>query len=181
MFKKIASNTFILLIIAFVLFQLGRYFYFQPSVIQGEDSPNFTAELLNGEEMQLSDLRGKYVLVDFWGSWCAPCRRENPQLVQFQQKYKDTPFKKANGLEVVSVAIERREASWKKAIQADGLNWKYHILDKATDMRFFDSPIAGIFGVKEVPSKFLLNEKGQIIAVNKSFKEMDELLQKRVR
>lgn len=181
MLKKILSNSFVILIVTFAIFQVGRYFYFQPSVIQGENSPNFSAQLITGEQMQLSDLQGKYVLVDFWGSWCAPCRRENPQLVQFYKKYKDTPFQKADGLEVVSVAVERREASWKKAIQADGLNWKYHIMDKATDMRFFDSPIANLFGVKEVPSKFLLNEKGQIIAVNKSFKEMDEMLASRIK
>lgn len=181
MLKKILSNSVIVIIAGFLFFQVGRYFYFQPDVVQGEGAPNFKAQILTGEEMELSDLRGNYVLVDFWGSWCGPCRKENPQLVQFYNKYKNATFAEASGFEVVSVAIERNADRWKRAIEKDGLNWKYHVMDATTNMRFFNSPIAEEFGVKEVPSKFLLNEKGQIMGVNLSFEEMDKLLQKRLR
>ena len=180
MVKKILSNSFLVIAVGILLFYIGRYFYFQPDVIQGERAPNFKAQIISGEEMELSDLRGKYILVDFWGSWCGPCRKENPQLVQFYNKYKKATFADADGFEVVSVAIERKAERWKKAIEKDGLNWKYHIMDTATDLRFFNSPIAAEFGVKEVPSKFLLNPKGQIIGVNLSFEEMNKLLQKRL-
>ena len=91
-------------------------------------------------------------------------------------------FKEGNGFEVVSVAIEteKRDRAWKKAIERDGLSWSYHIMDKATNLRFFDSPIAGLYGIKEVPSKFLINPQGAIIGVNLSFPEMEKLLNKRL-
>ena len=98
----------------------------------------------------------------------------------FYKKYNATQFKDSGNFEVVSVAIEtkKRERSWKKAIEKDELIWPYHIFDEATSLRFFDSKIAGLYGVKEVPTKFLLNPDGAIIGVNLSFEEMEKLLDK---
>ena len=168
-----------LLVVVLLAYGVGRHFYFKPRYINGEAAPDFSTTTINGQPFALSDLRGHYVLVDFWGSWCAPCRKENPQLVDFYQKYQNATFQDAEGFEVVSVGIERSPQSWKNAIQRDGLNWPYHVMDENQDMRFFDAKIAGLFGIKEVPSKYLLNPTGEIIGVNLSFEQMDNLLKRR--
>lgn len=178
--KKISFNTLlnIMLVGVAVLF-IGRYFYFKPKFIKGEPVPNFEATIMNGETMQLSDLRGKFVLVDFWGSWCGPCRMQNPHLVQLYDKYNQAKFKNADGFEIVSIGVERDERRWKNAIAKDNLKWKYHILDLTSSMKFFNSDLAKIFGVKELPSTYLLNEKGVIMGVNVPPGELDQILDKK--
>ena len=178
---KITFNTLLnILLVGMIALFIGRYFYKQPSFVNGESTPDFTAMTINGEQLQLSGLRGNYVLLDFWGSWCGPCRQENPGLVQLYDKYQNTSFQQAESFVVVSIGIEENESRWRRAIERDGLHWPHHILDKATSLRFFDSELAQQFGVKQVPTKYLLNEKGLIIAVNPSVKELDRLLGERV-
>jgi len=155
---------------------IGRYIYKKPNVDPGEMAPPVTGQLLSGEAFELSDLKGSIILVDFWGSWCGPCRRENPHLVALYKKYENVKFKNADGFKIVSVGIERNEGRWKKAIQSDQLYWPHHIMDKVTNFKFFDSAIAKGYGVTEVPSKFLLNTDLQTIGVNQSIAELDEWL-----
>lgn len=169
-----------LIVIILLAYGIGRYLYFKPKFINGEAAPQFTAQNIDGREFSLADLSEHYVLIDFWGSWCAPCRKENPELVAFYNKYKDVTFSDAKGFEVVSIGIERNAQSWKNAIERDGLHWRYHIMDENKDMRFFDAKIAGLFGIKEVPSKYLLNQKGEIIGVNLSYDAMARLLDQRM-
>ena len=171
-FNMLLNFLILILLAVFV----GRYFYFQPKFDNGEDLPDFTATLLNGENIKLSDLRGKYVLVDFWGSWCGPCRAENPRLVELYKNYGQSKFKEAEGFEILSVGIEKNEKRWKKAIQRDGLFWKYHVLDLTESFKFFDSKIASEFGVKQLPSKYLLDKNGVIIRVDPSIQELNTLL-----
>ena len=178
---KITFNTILNILLAgMIALFIGRYFYKQPSFVNGELTPDFTATTITGEQLQLSSLRGNYVLLDFWGSWCGPCRQENPGLVQLYDKYQNTSFQQAESFVVVSIGIEENESRWRRAIERDGLHWPHHILDTATSLRFFDSELAQQFGVKQVPTKYLLNEKGLIIAVNPSVKELDRLLGERV-
>jgi thiol-disulfide isomerase/thioredoxin len=169
--NKLLNILLVLLIIGYA----GYYFYKLPKYSNGQKAPQFKAELLNGDSFNLSDLEGKYVLIDFWGSWCGPCRRENPQLVDLYNKHNNSIFTDASGFEVVSIGVENREASWKTAIQKDGLEWPYHIAQTER----FKSPIVSQYGVKEIPTKYFLNEKGEIIGVNLDIAEIDRMLERR--
>lgn len=168
------------LIIAVVLLIIGRYFYMKPRFINGEQVPVIQAQLKNGQAFDLSDLRGQYVLLDFWGSWCGPCRKENPELVELNKAFGSKAFKDAEGFSIVSIGVEDNAARWERAIEQDRLDWPYHIMDTARSLRFFDGKIANDFGVKQVPTKYLLNPQGQIIAVDPSVAEVRERLRARL-
>ena len=172
--KKLSWLIIPLLVLG--IFMGGKYFYFKPKYINGEKASDFTAQLISGESFKLSDMNGKYVVLDFWGSWCGPCRQENPSIVALYHEYKDKKFKDASGFDIISVAIETNERSWKAAIQKDGLVWPTHI----AEMQRFKSPIVMQYGVREIPTKYLLNPKGQIISVNPSAHELDQLLKNRL-
>jgi len=151
-----------------ILGYLGYKWYQLPGFSQGDDLPDFSATLLDGKEFTLSDLRGDYILVDFWGSWCGPCRKENPELVKLYHEYKDSSV----GFHIVSVAIETKKEKCVAAIKEDGLVWPYHIvlLDR------FQSELAKTFKVREIPTKYLLSKEGSIISVNPSFEEIRQVL-----
>ena len=170
------NKLFIGLIAGFAIYALVRYLYMKPKFRNGEEIPVISANLMSGEAFNIEDLKGKYVLVDFWGSWCGPCRVENPSLVALYDKYHGKTFKKAADFEIVSIAIETDEAKWKRAIAKDNLHWPYHIVQ----LNRFSSPIAKEFGVREIPTKYLLNEKGQIISVNATMDVLDRLLADRI-
>lgn len=175
--KKIALSTLIPLL-AIGLFVGGRYWYFQPKFVAGATAPTFTGKLLSGKDFNLKELQGSYVLLDFWGSWCGPCRAENPGIVALYDKYHQAKFRKAQGFEIVSIGIEKNPEAWQAAIEKDNLHWSYHLLDQAESLRFFDSKVAGIYQIRQVPTKFLLNPKGVIIAVDPSLEEVSGLLER---
>jgi thiol-disulfide isomerase/thioredoxin len=155
-----------------LLVYLGFKIYQAPRFNDGEVAPGFQAELINGESFSLSDLNGKYVLLDFWGSWCGPCRQESPDLVKLYETFFSKTFIDAEGFEIVSIAIETNETRWKKAIASDNLNWPHHIVQ----LDRFAGPIAREYGVREIPTKYLLNTRGEILMVNPPFEELDKFL-----
>jgi peroxiredoxin len=122
----------------------------------GALAPDLAFENPEGKILKLSDLRGKVVLLDFWAAWCRPCRMENPNVVSMYKKYN------SKGFEVFSVSLDRDKASWVKAIQDDGLIWPNHV----SDLKQWQSQAAKIYGVSSIPSTFLIDKEGKIIAKN---------------
>ena len=116
----------------------------------------------NGEEMNLFDIKNKLILIDFWASWCGPCRRENPNLVDAFKKYNKTKFKDGNGFEIYSLSLDKNQEAWLKAINQDQLFWEYHV----SDLGGWQSEGSQKYNIKSIPSNVLINDKGVIIAKN---------------
>ena len=116
----------------------------------------------NGEKMSLSKIKDKLVLIDFWASWCGPCRRGNPNLVDAYRKYNKTKFKDGNGFEIYSLSLDKNEDAWVKAINQDQLFWEYHV----SDLGGWQSEGSNKYNIRSIPSNVLVNGKGIIIAKN---------------
>ena len=121
----------------------------------GNIAPDFTLNDLNGKEVNLSELRKKYVLIDFWGSWCGPCRRSNPKMVELYKKLK----RKKENVEFISIAVnERNEDAWKKAIINDNLTWT-----QLNDAYSYPNSIAVQYAIRGVPTCILISPDGKIL------------------
>lgn len=173
---KLINKVLNILLVLIVAGYIGWFFYKQPKYDSGELASEFSATLKDGSAFHLQDLKGKYVLLDFWGSWCGPCRRENPSLVALYNETRNMTFKASGGFEIVSIAIETKRESWEKAIQSDGLSWKYQI----GEFERFKSPIATLYGVKEIPTKYFISPDGRILMVNPSIQEIKSYLDEQV-
>lgn len=144
----------IILFVAIVFFG-GYYIHFRVSAPErGDLAPEIEATLTNGDTFKLSDYKGKYVLLDFWGSWCAPCRSELPHLVKLEREL-------SNELVVVSVALEKSPDNWMQIVEKFGMNWETQIVEESSIVML--SPIARAYGVSEIPTKFLISPKGELL------------------
>lgn len=121
----------------------------------GKPAPDFTLPDVNGKMVSLSSFKGKYVLVDFWASWCGPCRQENPNVVAAFNQFKDKNFT------VVGVSLDRNKDAWLQAIQADQLTWTH-----VSDLKYWDSMVVPLYGIDGIPYNVLLDPSGNIIAAN---------------
>lgn len=119
----------------------------------GSPAPEITLNTPEGKPMSLSSLKGKYVLLDFWASWCGPCRKENPNVVKLYNQYKD------KGFEIFSVSLDKDKDQWIKAIQADKLTWTH-----VSDLMFWGSPVVKAYNVQGIPMTYLLDKEGKILA-----------------
>ncbi|MEP6646089.1 MAG: TlpA disulfide reductase family protein [Saprospiraceae bacterium] len=154
----------------------GRAYFLKPHLVQGQKASDITAQLADGTLFTLSDLKGKYVLLDFWGTWCGPCLQSHPALVQLYNQFHGKAFKDASDFEIVSVAVEASDRNWIQVIKTDGLRWPYHILAS----HLFESPVVKAYNVKQLPTKFLLNPEGIIIGVDPSMSQITKVLQSRL-
>lgn len=126
----------------------------------GDIAPEIEMQSPDGKTLKLSDLRGKIVLIDFWASWCGPCRRENPNVVAAYKKYEKAKFKNAKGFEIFNVSLDKNATAWKRAIEQDQLTWKYHV----SDLKGWNNEAAKKYGVRSIPTNFLIDAEGKIIS-----------------
>jgi thiol-disulfide isomerase/thioredoxin len=157
-------------------FYLAKHFYLKPRNITGDKASEISGQLPDGSAFSLNSQKGKYVLLDFWGSWCGPCRETHPQLVELYNRFHDQRFKDSDGFEIVSIAVEQNRENWMAAIQSDGLSWPYQLITIGD----FETPIIKSYNVKQIPTKFLINPLGIIIAVDPTIDEVAKILQTKI-
>lgn len=134
----------------------------QPNV--GDKAKEITLPDAKGKNINLSSLKGKVVLIDFWASWCVPCRKKVPEIKKTYSKFKP------KGFEIYGISLDDDATSWKQALKEDRITW-LHVNDAKGD-------VAGLWNVNYIPNTFLLDKTGKIIAINPSLEELNTLLQK---
>jgi peroxiredoxin len=131
----------------------------------GDIAPAIFCKNPKGEEVSLASFNGKYVLLDFWASWCGPCRRENPTVVQAYKDFHSDKF------EILGVSLDNSREAWEKAIEKDGLTWP-----QVSDLAGWQSEIAAKYAVRSIPANFLIDPQGKIIAKNLRGEELAKKL-----
>lgn len=140
------------------------------SVQIGQPAPEFTINSIDGKPIKLADFKGKYVMLDFWASWCMPCRQENPNVVKAYHTYKDKNFS------ILGISLDEDVVAWKNAIAADKLTWAH-----VSDLKGFESPTAALYAIEAIPSSFIIDPTGKIIAKNLRGEELASFLSKTLR
>ncbi len=134
----------------------------------GQAAPDIALPNPNGKIMKLSNLKGKVVLLDFWASWCGPCRAANPSVVRLYNQFK------GKGFEVYSVSLDKTKDAWKNAIQQDGLIWENHV----SDLKFWQSEAAQLYQVTAIPQQFLIGRDGKIAGVAQPGSSIEKQIEK---
>ncbi len=140
---------------------------FDSKTVVGKEAPDFSLPDTSGRPVKLSSFRGKYVLLDFWASWCAPCRADNPNIVKAYKQYHD------KGFEILSVSLDKEDArkQWLKAIYKDELTWTH-----VSDLKYWNSIVVPLYGIRGIPQNFLIDPEGRIIARSLRGEDLDRQL-----
>ncbi|RYZ90861.1 MAG: AhpC/TSA family protein [Proteobacteria bacterium] len=133
-------------------------------------APEFVQPDVNGKPISLASFKGKYVLLDFWASWCKPCRMENPNVVKAYNEFKDKNFT------VLGVSLDQEKNAWQEAIKKDGLTWTH-----ASDLKFWSNEAAALYEVQSIPANFLIDPSGNIIAQDLRGEDLTETLRKHLK
>lgn len=147
--------------------EFGKTLQAAQNTAVGSMAPLFTQNDVNDKPVSLSDFRGKYVLLDFWASWCTPCRKENPNVVKAYNEFKDKNFT------VLGVSLDRpgKKEDWLAAIKSDGLTWT-----QVSDLKFWSNDVAKLYGIKAIPKNYLIDPTGKIIGKNLRGEELNRVL-----
>lgn len=135
----------------------------------GHQAPDFTISSMDGKQVKLSDYKGKYVMLDFWASWCVPCRQENPNVLKQYQKFH------AKGFNVLGVSLDKDKAAWQKAVNDDHLEWT-----QTSDLKSFEGIAEKLYRIEAIPSNFIIDPQGNIIAKNIRGAELEAFLTKTI-
>jgi thiol-disulfide isomerase/thioredoxin len=141
----------------------------------GMTAPDIELPSIDGNDIKLSELRGKVVLINFWAAWCAPCRKKAPALREILNTYKDTEFDDGEkGFEILSVSLDKNEIAWHNAVAKDSIQDFINV----GDMTGWDSPAAKDYNIKRIPTSLLIDGEGEIVAINLIPKDLDKKLKK---
>jgi len=139
----------------------------------GNRAPEIRLPSPAGDTIALSSLKGKMVLLDFWATWCAPCAKEQPELAELYEKYKNAGFTKGKGFEIYGVSMDSKKANWESMINKVGMDWI-----QVSDLKFWSSPVAKLYNLQELPFNLLIDGNGIILAKNLHGEELQKELAK---
>ena len=152
------------------------YYYYMPKHSSGTAAPLFEGKSPEGQEIALKNFKGKYVFIQFWGSWCGPCRKENRSLVPIYEQYHGRSYRDAEDFDIISIGIDTDWDRWRNAIKKDGLIWPNHL----SSLRRFDDPIAKLYGIHSIPNGYLIDPGGNIVMAQPKMAELTEFLDDRL-
>lgn len=171
------KNLKFYLLLAGVLFLVNTKAQAVHGIRLGYPAPELAFPTPSGDTIKLSDLRGNYVVLDFWASWCGPCRRKNPEFVTLYQQFKNSKFDNGKvGFTFYSYSLDKSKEAWVVAIANDGLTWPNH----TSDLKGWSAQGAAVYGVNSIPRTFLIDPQGNIVMMNPSIDAINYYLQERL-
>jgi thiol-disulfide isomerase/thioredoxin len=170
------KNAALLLFVCLILSTVSCLNRPKDNLINGNMAPDISLPDSTGKKVDLKSLRGNIVLVDFWASWCKPCRNTNPYLVEVYDQFKDKHFKGANSFIIYSVSLDSDRDHWIKAILHDNLHWPYHL----SELNGWKSSAVDAYKINAIPTNFMVDQNGVIIGRDMRSDDIYKLLTERV-
>lgn len=165
------------LLVVLLMIMLASCDLQQGKYINGVMLPTVELPDSEGQPLALESLKGKLVLVDVWASWCSPCRKQHPKLVEVYNKYHGAQFKNAEGFEVYQISLDSEKALWLEAIAKDNLHWPNHV----SELNGWESKVVALYEIEAIPSSFLIDADGKIIGKDLSWFDLSKVLENRLK